>query len=199
MPVTLEDLSNQLVTTGKPVEGGCAYVSFSNTPSYPTDATTALGSDWVSLGELADDAWTLRKSITTNSFTGYHGKKLLDEVATEEYTAHFNFVEVNRPAVAKLRYGEGNVEESATDGSVSHITLKSGGLKARPIVVEELESSGYKRRTLLRTAMPTSFDDVPHQRGSLMQYGADFSLAEDPDDGAGDLWRAAPVTAGNGG
>lgn len=192
--MALSDIDESLVTVGKPVDGGCCYVNFSDDPVYPTDATTALDEGWVSLGDLSDQGFTEGKSISTTSHKCWHGSNVLTTVDDEDNTFSCEFIEVNRPAAAKLRYGDENVEEDATTGEVTHIQGVAGKLKSHPLIFEELESNGYKRRTVYRKATVTSFDDVPHQRGSLMLYGMTFS-ADEVDGKAFDIYRAKPATA----
>ena len=62
------------------------------------------------------------------------------------------------------------------------------------LVFDEVESNGFRRRTVVKRANVTSFDEVPHQRGSLMVYGMTFTVL-DPGDGtqAVDIYRAKPT------
>lgn len=192
----LEAYDNDLVTVGKPAEGGCCYTSFADAPTYPADAVTKMETlaGYESLGDLSENGYTESKSITSNKFKGWRGSVVLSVVSEEEHTFKAEFIEVNRPSVAKLRFGAKNVEAGA-DGSVAHIAAKLGSGGTVPLVFDELESSGYLRRTVVRKATVDSFDDVPHQQGSLMVYGMTFT-AIDPGDGKFfDVYRAKPVSA----
>lgn len=191
MATTISDISSSLVTVGQPIEGGCCYTSFAAAPTYPTDAATALGADWVSCGEISDNGYTESKDASTKDFKGWHGSIILSVVDSETNKYKVEFVEIDRESAAKLRYGVGNV--SATNGVVTHITGKPGQIAAHPLVFEELESNGNKRRTLVKKAMVTKFDDVPHQKGSLMVYGMEFTAVE-VDGSAFDIWSAAPAS-----
>lgn len=196
----LNALDASLVTVGKPTEGGCGYTSFAANAVPPTDATTAMSTltDFVSLGELSENGFTESRDVQTTDHKGWHGKVLLTSIDGETNKFKAEFVEVNRPAVAKLRYGAGAVAEGS-DKTVSKIEYKAFDGKAVPLVFDELESGGHLRRTVVKKAVVTSFDDVPHQRGSLMVYGMEFT-ANEPDDGTAPVvvYRAKPAAGGGG-
>lgn len=182
-----------LVTTGNPVEGACVYTNFEDEVTYPTDASTTLGTGWVSLGEVSENGYTQQKDADTTIHRGWHGSAILVSVNNETNTLQIAFVEPNRPAVAKLMHGASNVT-AGSDGSVSHIVGKDAGVPTPvPIVVDELESTGFKRRTVFYRCVPTSFDDVPHRRGELLVYGFTFTGLVTTVSGVNktfDIWRA---------
>lgn len=193
--MAIQDIDNTLVTTGKPVDGGCMYTNFSDDASLPTDATTKMSTltGWESLGEISDQGLTISKSATSNKFKGWHGTVVLAEISDEEHTLKVEFIEPNRPAVAKLRHGTTNVEEG-DDGSVSHIQGIVGTGTSIPIVVDELESNGYLRRTVIPKATVDTFDDEPHQRGALLVYGMTLTMIDKGDGKLFDIYRAKPTT-----
>lgn len=186
-----ETYDNSLVTVGQPAEGGCCWTDFSESPTIPADATTAMASPWVSLGDLSENGFTEGKSVTSNKLKGWRGSVVLSVISDEENTFQAEFIEVNRPSVAKLRYGAGNVTEGE-DGSVSKISAKIGVNQTVPLVFDELESNGFLRRTVVKKASIDSFDDVPHQKGSLMVYGMTFTALDTGDGEPVVIYRAKP-------
>lgn len=195
--MAINDIDSSLVTVGKPVEGGCVWTAFTKPKAFPTDATTKMSTltEFVSLGDLSTNGFTEGKAISSSTHKGWHGKVVITSVDEETNTVKLEFIEVNRPSVAKLRYGDAAVTEGE-DGSVSKILDKGYDGKAHPFVIDELESGGFLRRTIIRSATVTSFDDVPHQRGSLMVYGATLTVNE-PEDGSAaiEIHRAKPGMA----
>lgn len=191
------DIDPTLVTVGMPAEGGCVWTAFTAPKAFPKDATSKMSTlaEFVSLGELSANGFTEGKSISTTNHKGWHGKTVVTSVDEETNTVKLEFIEVNRPSVAKLRYGDKSVTEGE-DGSVSKISDKGYDGKPHPFVIDELESGGFLRRTVIRKATVTSFDDVPHQRGSIMAYGATLTVNE-PDGGepAIEVFRAKPSEA----
>ena len=190
----LEELDATLVTVGQPADGGCCFVCFEEDPTFPTDASSDWGAGWESVGELSTNGYTEGKSATSTDHKGWHGSVLLTTIDDETNTYKIELVEVNRPTAAKLRYGAGNVVVDDTTGQVKQITGKPGQIKPVAIGIDELESNGYLRRTIVKRAMVSSFDDVPHQKGSLMVYGMTFT-ANEVKGSAFDIYRAKPVEA----
>lgn len=191
---SLEPIDNNLVTVGQPATGGCVFISFDTSVTMPSDASSAISTfkDFESLGDVSENGFTEANSRTKNKFKDWNGDVVLTSISDEENTYKIEFIEINRPTVAKLRYGVDNVE-AGTDGSVSHIKGVLGTDQQVSLVIEELESNGYKRRTIIPVATIDSFDDVAHQKGSLLVYGMTFTAIK----GAGnifDIYRAAPTT-----
>ncbi|MBQ9058522.1 MAG: hypothetical protein IJ125_05010 [Atopobiaceae bacterium] len=191
--MSFPDIDSTLVTVGAPVEGGCCWTNFSDSPTFPTSATTTLGTGWESLGDLSENGYTEQKQATAQDFKGWHGSVVLSVLDEEKYLYKLEFIEVNRGAVAKVRHGVGNVQVDS-DGNPIQISGKPGQNKPIPLVVDELESNGWLRRTVIKKAMINSFDDVPHQKGSLMVYGMTFTAIE-VDGSAFETYRAQPASA----
>ena len=187
----LGPFDNSLVTTGNPAAGGCCWTDFSESPTLPTDATTAMAAPWESLGDLSENGYTEGKSLTTNKLKGWRGSVVLSALSDEDRTLKLEFIEVNRPSVAKMRYGAGNVT-AGTDGSVSKISDKIGTLVKVPLVIDELESNGFLRRTVVKMASVDSFDDVPHAKGNLLVYGMTLTALDTGDGEPIVIYRAKP-------
>lgn len=191
----LEPIDNSLTTVGQPTAGGCVYVAFKANPTLPSDATTKMDTltDFVSLGDISENGFTEANARSKNKHKNWNGDVVRTSISDEENTYKLEFIEPNRPSVAKLRYGSGNVE-AGTDGSVSHIKGVLGTDEQVALVIDELESGGFLRRTVIPCATIDSFDDVAHQKGSLLVYGMTFTAVK----GTGnifDIYRAKPATA----
>lgn len=186
-----KDIDESLVTVGKPIDGGCVFVSFESDPTFPTGAADKIGTGWESLGEVSDNGYTESKSVSTTDHKGWHGSVVLTTVDDETQAYKMEFLEVNRPAAAKVYYGSENVEVDK-DGNLTHISGKPGKNVPVALVIDELESNGWLRRTVIKQAVVTSFDEVPHKRGSLMLYGMTFT-ANLKDGTTFDIYRAKPA------
>lgn len=195
-PPVLAELDSKLTTVGKPAEGGCCYTSFSESLTFPSDAVTKMSTlaGWESLGELAPDPFSESKSLTTSELKGWHNTTQQVGDGDESLKVKAAFVEINRPSVAKIRYGSGNVVAGA-DGSVAEIKGKFGVNCVIPLLFDELESEGFLRRTLYRKVRVTGFDDIAHKRGELLVYGLEFTIL-DPGNGVDpfSIWRAKPAS-----
>lgn len=190
--MTEKELDPTLVTVGQPADGGCCYTCFDENPVFPTDAVSKLGPGWVSVGELSENGFTQPEELTTTEHPGWHGTPVLVTEDKETNSLKAEFLEINRPATAKIRFGTENVELD-DDGEIKHISKMPGKRKPLPFIFEELESNGYKRRTVIKKAAVKSLDDIAHKKGNLMVYGMTFTAT---DDGTGpyDIYRAKPAT-----
>lgn len=192
----LENIDHSLVTVGQPTDGGCVYVSpYTPDLTLPTDAETKMNTltDFKSAGDLSQDGFTKANSKTKNDQKNWNEETVLSNTSEETNTYKLAFIEINRPVVAELRYGIGNVE-TGEDGSVSEITEKVGVEDEWAIVIDELESNGYLRRTVIERASIDSVDDESHNKSGLVTYGMTFKVLK----GKGDIvkqYRAKPAVA----
>lgn len=193
--MALSDIDTSLVTVGQPTEGGCAFVCIGEPSTLPTDASTKMSTlgDFESCGTISENGFTVSKSVTTNKFKDWGGNVVLTAVSEEENTFKIEFAEINRPVVAKLKYGSANVT-TGEDDSVEHIKAVAGTNEKVALVIDELESNGYLRRTVVPSATIDSFDDETHQKGSLLVYGMTFTALL-KDGAAYHIYRAKPATA----
>lgn len=188
------DIDPSLVTTGSPVEGGCVYTSFKAGAALPTDAVTKISTltDLVSLGDLSTDGFTASKSITVNEFQGWHQSIVLTKVSGEKHQYKMVFIESVRSSVAKLRYGADNVE-TYEDGTFKQIKAVANSDVRVPLVIDELEDTGYLRRTVIPRVSIDSCDDVEHKPGGLVQYGFTFTVLKTADKPLFTIYRAKPA------
>lgn len=186
----IKEIDPTLVTVGAPAEGGCVFTNFTESPTLPTAASAQLGTGWESLGELSENGFTENTAINSQDHKGWHGTVLLTTEIDETNTYKLEFVEVNRSSVAKVRYGTDNITES--NGELAAIKGSFGKRKPIPLVIDELESNGWLRRTVIPKATVTSFDEVPHQKNNIMMYGMTFT-AQEVDGATFHIYRAKPA------
>ena len=187
------EIDYSLVTVGQPTEGGCVWVSFDAT-TVPTDASTKMSTltGFSSAGDISENGFTITKSVTTNKFKDWGGKTVLTSHSDQEETFKTEFLEINRPVVAKLKHGADNVT-IGDDGSVASIAAGTTNLATVALVIDELESNGYMRRTVVPKASIESFDDEAHQAGSLLVYGMTFTALACDDGHTYHVYRAESV------
>lgn len=171
---------NQYASVGQPVEGGCAWTNFKDSPALPDDAVTKMKdqADWEDLGEFSDNGYTKSVSVDSNKFKGWHGSVILSQVAGEENTFKVELTDIDRPTVAKLRYGVDAVKLD-TDGKIKSIDPKTVPNAEIPIIIDELLSNGRLRRTVFPRVKIDSIDDEGHQKGALLVYGFTFTASVD--------------------
>ena len=190
----LDPIDPTLVTTGTPCEGGCAWVAFGDNVTEPTDAVTKMSTlnDYASCGDVGEDGYTATKSISNSEFKNWAEQIVFVKLSEEKHQYKIAFIETVRGSVAKLRYGSDAVEFGA-DGAISHIKAISGKNEPVSLVLDELEDTGYLRRTVLHKAVIDSFDDVVHKPGELISYGFTFTLLKPKGKDYFDIYRAKPA------
>lgn len=192
--MALENIDYGQITVGQPTEGGCVFLSFDMNKT-PTDATTKMSTvtGFESLGDISENGFTISTSRTTNDFKDWNGDTVLTAVSEEKTQFKIEFLETSRPAVAKLRYGKENVA-AGTDGSVATMKSYVGTQQYFSMVIDELESNGWLRRTCIPKCTIDSFDDETHQKGSLLVYGMTITALK-TNDPLFTVYRAKPATA----
>lgn len=192
----LSDIDPTLSTVGKPVDGGCVWFNFDpDNATLPTNATIKMSTlaGFESVGEISDDGLSFTKSVTADKKKGWHNETILSAVSDEERTVKMTLVEPNRPTAAKAYYGAANVEAD-TDGSVKHIKDVAGTSIAVAAVVDELETNGKLRRTVIPKMTIDSFDDVSHKAGDLLGYGITGTILKKAGETAlKHIYRAKPA------
>lgn len=194
--MAIAELDSSLVTVGQPVDGGAAWVSFADSQTLPTDATTAMSTftDFESIGELSDDGIQEGADISSEDTKGWHGTTVLSVVDETTKTYQITCIEYDRGTVAKLRYGADNVELN-DDGTWSaiHETPSLPDIVV-PFVFDLLESNGNLVRKVIHKAKVTDVDDIEYKNGELIGIGITFTVL-DPGTGSDvDTYRAKPAT-----
>lgn len=191
----MTDIDTSLITVGAPTDGGCIYISFDDSADLPADASTAASTltKFESLGDVSENGFTESRSISSTNHKDWAGSVVMTTVDSDEVSFKVELLEVNRAAAAKLRYGSDSVKLTGSD--VTEIDYTAFKAEPRPIFVDELESNGMLRRTVIKKGVVTSFDDIAHQKGSLMAYGMTIT-ANTPDDGSAPVvvYRAKAAT-----
>ena len=191
------ELNAKQATASIPVVGrGIFYVSFKENPTLPTNATADMSTltDFESLGELSDGGFSESRSVSSTDHKGAHGTIIMTTIDSDTTKYKASFLEVSRAAVAKLRYGDGSVKETA--GDITQINQEPYKGTPHAFVIDEEESDGHKRRTVIKRGVVSAFDEVPHKRDELMAYGMDITV-NDTDDGSPAVvtYRAKAVSA----
>lgn len=110
------------VSTGKPrVTGGIYRAPVGTT--LPTDASTALGDSFVSLGYIATDGVTQSSEIDSGEYKAWGGDVVLAFVNGKTYRFAFSMIEVLNPELYKTLHGAENVTGTLATG----IAIKANG------------------------------------------------------------------------
>lgn len=161
----METVTN--VTAGKPAAGGAIYRAPLGT-TLPTDATTALGSDFVSLGFCSDDGLTNSNSPESDNVKAWGGKNVLALQTDKPDTFQFKLIEVLNPDVLKAVYGDDNVTGTLATG----ITVKANADEPEEAcwVIDMVMRDGAVTRKVLPDAKVTELGDIVYKDDEVTGY-----------------------------
>lgn len=164
------------VSVGKPKKGGAIWRAPYGT-ALPTDATTALASDFVCLGYASDDGLTNGTSISTEQTKSWGGDIVLNSQTEKQDTFSFKLIEAMNEDVLKTIYGDDNV----TVGSTGEIKVAVNGDEQVDAtwVVEMILKGGKIKRLVIPNAKITEIGDVVYKDNEPIGY--DITIAAVPD------------------
>lgn len=132
------------VGVGSAKATGAIYVAPKGT-ALPTDATTALSSDFVLLGFTSDAGVQISESSSTQAIRAWEGRTEVYNVRTE-YTESVSFTPIQCNAdVAKLTWGDDMVTVNAESGTI-YAKHHGGTLEPVVIAIETTPRTGIVKR-----------------------------------------------------
>lgn len=131
------------VTVGSAAATGAIFIA-PTTVALPTDATTALSSDWTLLGYTSDAGVQISESTSSNAINAWEGRVEVYNVRTE-YTESVSFTPIQcNVDVMKLIWGD----DAVTVDAAGTILAKHHGKNLEPvhIVIETTPREGIVKR-----------------------------------------------------
>lgn len=156
------------VSTGKPNTSGAIYYALvSDTPSLPTDTTTAL-TDFTKLGYASDDGLTNTNSPDSDKIKAWGGDTVLtlQNEKTDEFK--FTLIEPLNVDVLKVIYGATNVSGSLSTG----VTVNANSTEPAAIswVFDMVMRQGTAKRIVVPNATITEIGDIVYKDDEAVGY-----------------------------
>ena len=169
---------SQKVTAGRPKVGGAVFsATLGSNLVIPTDASTALTSDFKDLGYVSEDGVTQTMSNDTTDVKEWGGNTVLsiDDNFADQWK--MKLIEATNVDVLKEVFGQNNV----TVDSNGHITIAASavGRDYRCYVVDMVLRNGGIRRVVLPNAKIASVEDITHGAKDAVGYGITLKCAPD--------------------
>lgn len=170
------------VAVGKPnlaVSGGILASPLGT--ARPTDATTAVGAEYASLGYVSEDGVTETSERSTEVIKAWGGRKVRTVQTEYSSSLQFTLIESRNAETLKFIFGEDNV---IVTGSSIKVLRNEKTLPHLQVVIDMLdEESG--RRLDAGYAQVTEVGDVSYVDGEAIAYKVTLSC--DPDDDGNSL------------
>lgn len=165
------------VTTAKPKIGGALYSAKLGT-ALPTDALTALDSDYKSLGYISDDGLVNTNSGKSDTIKAWGGDVVASTQSEKEDTFQYTLIEATNLAVLKEVYGDANVTGDLETG----ITIKANSieLEEHVLVADMILKGGILKRIVIPNGKVSEMGDISY--GDEDAVGYETTLTAIPDD-----------------
>lgn len=181
------------VTAGKPKIAGAIWIA-PTTATAPTDATTALGTDFKCLGFVSEDGVVNSNSPTVEEIRAWGGSTVLTTSSEKPDTFQHTLIEALNIDVLKLVYGAENVSGTLATG----ITIKANN-NAQDTWIEIIDMilrGGVVKRIVIPLATVTEVGDITYSDSDAVGYETTVSGAPDSAGNTHYEYIATPTTTG---
>lgn len=171
------------VSFGKPKVSGAIYRGLLGEGlTLPTDATTALDSDFKCLGYVSEDGLTNSTENSDDGIKAWGGDPVLITDDARKDTFKFKLIEILNEDVLKAVYVDDNVTvAAATTTTPKSITIQANN-KEQPEccwVVEMLLRDGNPKRIVIPKGKITEIGDIVYKDDEAVGY--DLTISADAD------------------
>lgn len=164
------------VSTGKPNISGAVYVA-PMTATLPTDATTALGADFVCLGYVSEDGLENNNELDVSEIKAWGGNIVYRSLNGLDDTFSLSLIESENVDVLKNVYGDANVTVDADDNVTINIVAEDPQEK---IWVFELAMRGGRaKRIVIPDGAVTARETITYNDSDAVAYGITVSAYPD--------------------
>jgi len=164
------------VSTGKPNIAGAVYVGAIGTVTVPTDATTALGSDFTCLGYVSEDGLENNNEMEVSAIKTWGGAIVYRSLTGLDDNFTLKLLESENVDVLKAVYGDSNVSE--TSGAIT-VNVKAEDPQEKVWVFELALRGDKKKRIVIPDGAITARETITYNDTDAIAYGITVSAYPD--------------------
>lgn len=148
------------MSTGKPKVGGAVYYG-TLTATLPTDATTALGDGFTSVGFISSDGVTNSNSADTSTTNAWGGDLVMTTDGAKSDTFAFSMIQSDDPDVLTAVYGSSNVTLDETKKKIT-VKANSSSPEEHVWVIDMVLRNNAVKRIVIPDGKLTALDDITY-------------------------------------
>lgn len=166
------------VSAGKPAIGGAIWRAAAGT-TLPTDATTALGTDFKALGYCSEDGLTNSNTPSTTDIKAWGGDTVLNILEEKTDTFQFTLIEALNLDVLKTIYGQSNVTGTLSTGIT--VEAKSEDFEEGVWVIDMVMNSNTVKRVVIPHGKISDLGDIAYTDSDAVGYEVTVTALPDTD------------------
>jgi len=166
------------VSTGRPNIAGAVFVGTIGTATVPTDATTALGSDFVCLGYVSEDGLKNSNELSMADIKEWGGSIVYRSLTEMVDNFSLTLIESENIEVLKAVYGDANVTQTSSSDPIV-VDVKNSDPQEKIWVFELALRGGKKKRIVIPDGAVTSRDEIAYTAEDAIGYGITVSAYPD--------------------